>query len=348
MALFATAAGVRYCWRNADARATTRPGARRCSPTAARSRAAASRRRRRRSSRSCWWPPGRGDRAVFTGGRSGPSAELAGARAANLRLDDLPAGWARRARALLGALFGKPGKVVTPSPTTQPAATSQWGKIRALFQGCVGGQRGARPGLRRGRPAAGLPGDVGDLPRDSADGGVDVASTSQYYATTTMVKRDVAEMSEPRLRVVLRRGQRRDGADLRQRLRAARRAGGRVAAGHLRARLEPRRRGPRDDPRGRPAALPGRRGRRRRPPRGHAVRRWRASGPRPRPSWPAWSTRSRAGSRRRPRPPPRRASRAPGAGATARRTRRRSGPRRASTRRPGRPSAGRRSRAGCA
>ncbi len=196
MALFATAAGVRYCWRNAslaDYEAWRGVVLAHGGEVARRPRRAgvlvvvavvllAS--------------LGGAIAALFASGHPGASAELSSARAADLRIDDLPAGFSTTSASFLEALFSKPGQVVTPSPTTKPTATSQWGKISALFQGCVGvsaardrvfGAAGQQPDYQVTSP----------IFRGSADGGVDVASTSQYYATTTMVRRDVAQMSRP-------------------------------------------------------------------------------------------------------------------------------------------------------
>ncbi|HEV2426911.1 MAG TPA: hypothetical protein VGS61_01690 [Acidimicrobiales bacterium] len=131
--------------------------------------------------------------ALFTGSAAA-GGELASARDANVRLDDLPAGFAATTSSVLIGLVGRAGAVYTPSATTQPKPSSAWAKISAEFQGCVG------VSARRDR-MYGAAGQQPDYQVSSAiyhaalDGGVDLVTSSQYYKTTTMVRRDVAEMS---------------------------------------------------------------------------------------------------------------------------------------------------------
>lgn len=195
MALFATAAGVRYCWRNPSlddyeawrelvlahggevARRPRRAGVAALVVVVLVASLA-------------------GGAVTFFSRGAAANPELASARAANLRLDDLPAGFATTTASFLEALEPPSGKVLTPTPTTEPTPTSQWGRISGLFQSCLGvsaardrvfGAAGQQPDYQVTSP----------IFRGSVDGGIDLASTSQYYRTTTMVRKDVAEMSEP-------------------------------------------------------------------------------------------------------------------------------------------------------
>jgi hypothetical protein len=198
MALFATAAGVRYCWRTSDltdyeawrglvlahggmvARRPRRVGALVVVGVVLLASFAG------------------GIAAFFTSSSSSPN-ELAAARAVNLRLDDLPSGWRVIAQSYLLAIVPQPGKVFsTPNtPVTTAAPTSHWGQISAIFQGCLG----VSSARDRVFGAAGQNPDyqvTSSLFRSESFGGIDLASTTQYYRTTTMVHNDVTEMSEPR------------------------------------------------------------------------------------------------------------------------------------------------------
>ncbi len=198
MALFATAAGVRYCWRTNDlsdyeawreivsahggvvARRPRRVGALVVVIVVLLASFA-------------------GGIAAFFTSSPAPSHELSAVRGVNLRLDDLPLGWSITAQSYLAAIFTPPGKVVhsTSVTVTTAAPKSQWGQLSALFQGCLG-VSGARD---RMFGAAGQAPDyqlTSSIFRSNSFDGIDLASTTQYYRTTTMVRRDVAEMSEPR------------------------------------------------------------------------------------------------------------------------------------------------------
>jgi hypothetical protein len=197
MALFATAAGVRYCWRNPDladyeawrevvlahggdvARRPRRAGILGVVAVVLLASLAG------------------GIAAFFAS--PGTSSELAAVRAVNLRLDDLPSGWSTISESYLSALLPPPGEVVTSSttPTTVVKPSSTWGRITALFQGCLGvsnardrvfGAAGQMPDYQVTSP----------IFQSDSFGGIDLASTTQYYKTTTMVRHDLAEMSEPR------------------------------------------------------------------------------------------------------------------------------------------------------
>ncbi len=122
--------------------------------------------------------------------------ELTDARAINLTLKDLPTGWFVTTSSLLDYLFPPYGQVDTSTTTpAKPApADSEFEKAAALFQHCVGVSN-ARD---RVFGASGQEPDYQVSSRvftSSTFGGIQVASTSQYYKTTTMVDHDVAEMS---------------------------------------------------------------------------------------------------------------------------------------------------------
>ena len=133
--------------------------------------------------------------ASWFGPGSGPN-ELAGARAVNLSLKDVPSGWTSASASVLSYLFPPSTQVVTSTSTTAPPANSAWRRISGEFQGCLG----VSAGKDRVYGAAGQMPDyqVSSPILSSAEfGGIELASTTQYYATTTMVQRDTAEMSLP-------------------------------------------------------------------------------------------------------------------------------------------------------
>ena len=198
MALFATAADVRYCWRTNDLSdyeawrelVTARGGV-------------VARRPRRVGAlfvvSVVLLASFAGGIAAFFTSKSAPSSELTAARAVNLRLDDLPLGWSVTAQSYLSAIFTPPGKVVHSSSVTVTTAapTSQWGQISSVFQSCLG----VSSSSDRMFGAAGQAPDyqlTSSIFRSDSFGGIDLASATQYYRTTTMVRRDVAEMSAPR------------------------------------------------------------------------------------------------------------------------------------------------------
>lgn len=197
MALFGTAAGVRYCWRTNELYdyeawreiVVTHGGV-------------VARRPRRAGALVVvgvvLLASFAGGIAAFFTGSSSPSSELSAARAVNLRLDDLPKGWSTTSLSYLSVLSTPPGQAVTPpTSTTLAPRSSQWGELTALFQGCLGVSN-ARD---RVFGAAGQVADyqvASSIFRSTSYGGIDLASTTQYYRTSTMVHHDVAEMSEPR------------------------------------------------------------------------------------------------------------------------------------------------------
>jgi hypothetical protein len=197
MALFATAGGVRYCWRNPS----------RVDFEALRALVVAhggvvARQRRRAGVYSV---------AVIVliaalaGGigswlfrNSSGSKEIAATRSVNLTLKDLPTGWFASNQpntSPLSDLFSAAGKVITLSTTTTaPKANSIWTQVSTVFQKCVGvsaqrdrvyGGAAQQPDYQISSPIFG----------SESFGGIEVVSTTQYYHTTTMVRRDTAEMT---------------------------------------------------------------------------------------------------------------------------------------------------------
>ena len=137
--------------------------------------------------------------ASFAGGlgawlnRHHVNHELAAASAVNLTLKDLPGGWSVSSPTILSYLFPAAGQVITSTSTTAPARHSTWATISGLFQHCLGvsatrdrvyGAAGQMPDYQVSSPVF-----------TSLNGDVTVASTTQYYATSDMVRRDRAEMA---------------------------------------------------------------------------------------------------------------------------------------------------------
>lgn len=198
MALFATAAGVRYCWRNAnlDDFEEWREIVLAHGGDVAR--------RRRRA--GVWalivvvvLASFAGGIASFLSGTGSNGAELSAARAVNLTLKDLPSGWSTVSNAAtpLSDLFSPGGQVITSTtgPTTTAGPTSLGGRVSHQFQSCLGVSA----------PADRVYGAAGQMPdyqvaspifNATSFQGIEVASSAQYYATTTMVRRDLAEMSK--------------------------------------------------------------------------------------------------------------------------------------------------------
>jgi hypothetical protein len=198
MALFATADGVRYCWRN---RSLSEYEALRTLVVAHGGSVARHRRRAGLTSVAVVVLV-----AALAGGigswlyrNSSVSSELADARNVNLTLKDLPTGWypsVSPGSSVLSYLFPQSGKVIklSTTPTTPPKKNSVWSKVSSVFQHCVGvsAARDRIYGPAGQQPDYQVSSRLFDAP---SFGGIEVMSTSQYYRTTTMVKRDTAEMS---------------------------------------------------------------------------------------------------------------------------------------------------------
>jgi hypothetical protein len=195
MALFATVGGVRYCWRNREITDFDQMR------TVVLEHGGVVTQRRRRA----------GIFAVvavvviasFAGGiaawfnrGSGGSQQLADARAVNLTVKDLPEGWTKTSETALSYLVPPSNQVFTSTTTTAPAKPNKGFEDAAhLFQSCVGvsnardrvyGAAGQQPNYQVSSPI---------FVTNSLDG-IEVASTTQYYQTTTMVDKDTAEMSK--------------------------------------------------------------------------------------------------------------------------------------------------------
>ena len=199
MALFATAAGVRYCWRN-----SSRVDFEALRTIVLEHGGVVARHRRRAGVYSVAVIV---LLAALAGGigswlyrNSSGSRELADARNVNLTLKDLPTGWYPAAApdtSALSYLFSAPGKVETPS-TTPPKKPKKpnpvFTKITTDFAKCLG----VSPQRDRVYGAAGQQPDYqisSKIFESASYGGIEVVSTAQYYRTTTMVHRDTLEMS---------------------------------------------------------------------------------------------------------------------------------------------------------
>jgi hypothetical protein len=198
MALFATAGGVRYCWRNAS-----RADFEALRAIVLEHGGAVARQRRRAGVYSvavivliAALAGGIGSWLFHSS--SGPT-ELAAARGVNLTLKDLPTGWYasnQPSTSPLYDLFSPPGQVETLSTTTTLAkqANQIWTEVSTVFQKCVGvsAKRDRVYGAAAQQPDYQISSPIFD---SQSFGGIEVVSTTQYYHTTTMVQRDTAEMS---------------------------------------------------------------------------------------------------------------------------------------------------------
>ncbi len=132
--------------------------------------------------------------AAVLGGRVNPKVERRDATNANLTLADLPAGWGTTAGGYLAYLVPPAGEVVTSTSSTVAGTDVVGEAVASLFQRCLGVSNAADRVF----------GEAGQLPDYQVSSAVfhvttpyetEVATTSQYYRTTSMVSRDVAEMS---------------------------------------------------------------------------------------------------------------------------------------------------------
>jgi hypothetical protein len=192
MALFATVDGVRYCWRKGDRRDYDETAA------VVLEHGGRLIRQRRRAGLVAvvvvvlLASLAGGLGAFFS--RNAGAQELADAKAVNLTLRDLPSGWYTANGSFLEYLFPPAKDVITPTTTTLPAKDSAFAQVSAQFESCLGvsakrdrvyGAAGQQPDYQVSSPIFG----------SSSDGGIEAANITQYYATTTMVKNDTAEMS---------------------------------------------------------------------------------------------------------------------------------------------------------
>lgn len=196
MALFATTGGVRYCWRKATRSDYAELGA-----LVELHGGQVVRRRRRLGVLAVALivvlaTLAGGIGAWFARGSSG-ARELKDARAVNLTARDLSSDFAVTTVSPLEYLFTPSTQVVTSTPTTAPSDNATWRKITTKFQSCLGvsnakdrvyGAAGQMPDYQVSSKIYGT----------TSKNGIELASTTQYYATTIMVHHDVAEMSKAR------------------------------------------------------------------------------------------------------------------------------------------------------
>jgi hypothetical protein len=198
MALFATASGIRYCWRN-----PSRSDFDALRAIVVAHGGTAGRQRRRAGIIIVAVVV---LIAALAGGigswlyhnSSGPK-EIAATRNVNLTLRDLPNGWfvlADPNSSVMSYIFPPSGIVQKPTatPTTLPKKGSPFAVASADFQQCIGvsaahdrmyGAAGQEPDYQTSSKIFSSP----------SFGGIEAVSTTQYYRTTTMVQRDTSEMT---------------------------------------------------------------------------------------------------------------------------------------------------------
>ena len=124
------------------------------------------------------------------------SSELNDARAVNFTQNDLGNDWYVATAPILGALIPPSSQVIVATPTTlAPRANSIYAKTAARFQRCLG----VSATTDRMYGAAGQQPDYqvsSNVFATTDFGGTEVATTSQYYASTSMVRRDEREMNK--------------------------------------------------------------------------------------------------------------------------------------------------------
>lgn len=196
MALFATIGGVRYCWRHHDLSDYEAIRA-----LVLEHGGAVNRRRRRAGVLSVVAVV---VLASFAGGiaawfnRGGHHVnELADAQSVNLTLNDLPSGWYKTSNAVLNYLVPPANKIYrfkNTTTTTAPAQNSAFAKAATVFQTCLGvsdrkdriyGEAGQQPDIQVSSP----------IFTTNTLGGIELASTTQYYHSSAMVDKDTHEMS---------------------------------------------------------------------------------------------------------------------------------------------------------
>lgn len=193
MALFGTVAGVRYCWRHRELNDFEAMRA-----VVLENGGAVTHRRRRAGVFAIVGIVllasfAGGIAAYFNSGRAG-AKELADVRAVNLTAKDLPSTWYTSPTSILNYLVPPSKDVFTPTTsTTVPANNSSFVKSASIFQSCLG----VSNAKDRVYGAAGQQPDYqvsSKVFTTNTLGGIELASTAQYYNTTTMVKRDTTEM----------------------------------------------------------------------------------------------------------------------------------------------------------
>ena len=195
MALFATIADVRYCWRHRQLNDFD------AVRTVVLEHGGVVTHRRRRAGvlvivAAVVVASFAGGIAAWFNRGSHLQNELADAKYVNLTQKDLPSSFYPTTNAILDYLVPPAGQVYTSTTTTTPATNSNFDKAAAVFQQCLGvtNRRDRVYGLAGQEPDYQVSSPVFDT---NALGGVELATTSQYYKTTTMVDKDTREMSMP-------------------------------------------------------------------------------------------------------------------------------------------------------
>ena len=194
MALFATVGDVRYCWRHRELNDFE------AVRTIVLEHGGTVTHRRRRAGvlaivAAVLVAMFAGGLAALLNRGNGAATELADVKAANLTLKDLPSSWYSTTNSILNDLVPPSGQVFTSTTTTSaPAKNSAFTVAAGVFQTCLGV-------TNKYDRVYGLAGQQADYQVSSpvfttnSLGGLEVASTSQYYKTTSMVQRDTREMS---------------------------------------------------------------------------------------------------------------------------------------------------------
>ena len=203
MALFATVAGVRYCWRHKRPHRLRGTARHRARARRARDPAPPSRRRLRR--RGASWCS-RASPAASPRGSTTATAErreLADARAINLTSNDLPNGWYTSSSAPLNYLVPPRGQRLHVDDDDGAAEEL---RLRSCCRGLSRAASGS-PTRRTASTAQPVSSPTTRSPspifNTNSLGGIELASTAQYYHTTTMVRKDTARDVEGELRLVL-------------------------------------------------------------------------------------------------------------------------------------------------
>jgi hypothetical protein len=194
VALFATTGGVRYCWRKND---RSDYEMLRAVIIAHGGQAVAQRRRGAVYAVVAivlLASLAGGIGAWFARGSNG-AADLARARTVNLTLKDLPSSFTTTTLSAFADLFPSNAPVTVTTTTAPPKPDPKFEKIVKQFQSCMGVSN------KKDR----VYGAAGQEPLYQVSSkyftstkfhGIEVASTTQYYDTTLMVKKDTAEMSQ--------------------------------------------------------------------------------------------------------------------------------------------------------
>jgi len=195
MALFATIGGVRYCWRHREL------GDYEALRALVLSRGGEVTFRRRRLgtlvvAAVVLLASLAGAIGSWVASRHSGNNEVALAKAANLTLADFPSSWYVAASSPISYLVPTAGEVyASTTSTTAPKKNTVFDEAASVFQKCLGvtnaqdrvyGLAGQQPDYQVSSKIF----STNDL------GGLQVATTSQYYRTTEMVARDTREMSK--------------------------------------------------------------------------------------------------------------------------------------------------------